>query len=294
VGVGVEHLESGDRLLVNGDVRFPMASTYKVPIAVQVMTLVEEGKLSLDQKHVVTEGDLFTTHSAISEFLLPGSELTLRNLLKIMLQYSDNVATDLLLEMAGGSAAVTGRMEGLGLAIRVDRPTWAIISNWLGENWVVEKDPITVGRFAELLAKERSPEGLAAAQRAFNADPRDTATPAAMAELLAKIWRHEILTPTSCELLIDIMYGTMTGPGRLKGMLPPGTRVAHKTGTIGQTANDAGIIELPQGAGHVVTVVYIKESVLPTNEDMEPVIAQIARAVYDFFTFRSATSSAGM
>jgi beta-lactamase class A len=86
-------------------------------------------------------------------------------------------------------------------------------------------------------------------------------------------------------LLIDIVYGTKTGPGRLKGMLPHGTRVAHKTGTIGQTTNDVGIIDLPHRAGHVVTVVYIKESALPTPEDREPVIAQIARAVHDYFTF---------
>ena len=85
------------------------------------------------------------------------------------------------------------------------------------------------------------------------------------------------------------MYRCQTGENRLLGMLPPGTRVAHKTGTIGQTTNDAGVIELPGGLGHVVTVVYIKESKLPDNPSMEPVIAQIARAVHDYFVFRPAS-----
>ena len=81
------------------------------------------------------------------------------------------------------------------------------------------------------------------------------------------------------------MYRCQTGAARLKGALPPGTPVAHKTGTIGETTNDVGIIDLPGDAGHVVTVVYIKESKLENNAAMEPVIAQIARAVHDYFVF---------
>ncbi len=120
---------------------------------------------------------------------------------------------------------------------------------------------------------------------AFNADPQDTATPLAMAQLLRKIWDQEILSEESSSLLIDIMYRCQTGEARLKGALPPGTQVAHKTGTIGETTNDVGIIDLPDGAGHVITVVYIKESKLPDNPAMEPVIANIARAIHDYFTF---------
>ena len=62
--------------------------------------------------------------------------------------------------------------------------------------------------------------------------------------------------------------------------------MAHKTGTIGQTTNDVGIIDLPGDAGHVVCVVYIKESELEDNAAMEPVIAHIARTVHDYFVLR--------
>jgi len=128
-------------------------------------------------------------------------------------------------------------------------------------------------------------DDIAANNTTFNADPRDTATPAGMASLLRKIWDRDILSEESSRLLIDIMYRCQTGEARLKGALPPGTEVAHKTGTIGETTNDVGIIDLPGGAGHVVTVVYIKESKLENNAAMEPVIAQIARAVHDYFVF---------
>ena len=131
---------------------------------------------------------------------------------------------------------------------------------------------------------------IAANNARFNADPQDTATPDAMALLLRMIWNREILSEKSSALLVDIMYRCRTGEARLKGALPPGTEVAHKTGTIGETTNDVGIINLPNGAGHVVTVVYIKDSKLENNAAMEPVIAHIARAVHDYFAFNRGDS----
>ena len=124
-----------------------------------------------------------------------------------------------------------------------------------------------------------------AAAAAFDQDPRDTATPDAMVELLAKIHHKSLHKPETAELLLDIMRRCQTGEHRLKGLLPEGAIVAHKTGTIGGTTNDVGIITLPQGAGHVAISVLVKESTKPVA-DRERVIAQISRAVHDFFLFR--------
>ena len=76
-----------------------------------------------------------------------------------------------------------------------------------------------------------------------------------------------------------------TGLARLKGMLPDGTDVAHKTGTIGGTTNDVGIMSLPNGAGQVAIAVFVKASARPGAE-RERVIAQVARAVHDYFLYR--------
>jgi beta-lactamase class A len=107
-----------------------------------------------------------------------------------------------------------------------------------------------------------------------------------MARLLAKIWRKEALSPNGSDQLVDIMFRCETGLARIKGLLPPGTRVAHKTGTlsIGVT-DDVGIIELPNGAGHVVLTVFVKEAKADPDAQ-EQTIAQIGRAVYDYFLFR--------
>jgi beta-lactamase class A len=63
-------------------------------------------------------------------------------------------------------------------------------------------------------------------------------------------------------------------------------KVAHKTGTIGGTVNDSGIIYLPDGLGHVAISVFTKDMDTDT-EDVEKVIAQISRFVYDYFYFTS-------
>ncbi len=122
------------------------------------------------------------------------------------------------------------------------------------------------------------------AERAFNDDPRDTSTPRAMATLLEKLWKREALTEESSELLLDIMKRCRTGEGRLKGILPAGTEVRHKTGTIGKSLNDVGIITLPDGAGHVVVAAFVKKSELPDAE-RERAIAEASRAAHDYFLF---------
>ena len=119
---------------------------------------------------------------------------------------------------------------------------------------------------------------------AFSADPQDQATPKAMTVLLAKIFRKEILDPASCDLILEIMLKCQTGQGRIKGELPPGTRVAHKTGTIAGTVDDCGIIDLPDGQGHLILTVWTKNFLGETKE-VEAIIAKIARFAYDYFYF---------
>ena len=291
VGVAAVHLETGREIGLNQSEPFPMASSYKVPIAVQLLARVDRGEIRLDSMIALTPGDLHPGSGTLTElFDDPGVILSLRNLTELMLLISDNSATDVVLRTAGGPDAVTARMRDLGLSdIRVDRPTVRLIGDWLGIR-NLPGDDVPPSRFRELVRAVPEAEQRAAAA-AFNVDPRDTSTPEAMARLLERIWRKEILSSGSSELLLDIMRRSTTGAERIKGILPPGTEVAHKTGTIGGTTNDVGIIELPDGAGHVVTVVFVKESErdIPVRERA---IAQISRAVYDYFLFNPASAAA--
>ncbi len=284
VGVAALHLESGRRVSLNGGERFPMASTYKVPIAVQVLTKVDRGELTLDHMVALEPTDLSPGSGTLSDlFNKPGVMLSVRNLLELMLLISDNTATDVLLRLAGGAEAVTARMRELGIeGLRVDRPTKQVIVDWMG---IAEPAPWSLERF-QGLARAVALQDRQAARR-FDADPRDTATPEAMVALLEQIYRGRALKRETTELLLDIMRRCRTGEARLKGMLPPGTEVAHKTGTIGGTTNDVGILTLPADAGHVAIAVFVKSSQkdVPTRERA---IAEIARAIHDFFLFHPA------
>jgi beta-lactamase class A len=215
----------------------------------------------------------------------PGVSLSLTNVLELMLLISDNSATDIMLRAAGGGSAVNARMGALGVqGISVDRPTVNLIADAIGIRTLPPEKELTPKRFGEL-ARGVSDADQKAAADAFYKDRRDTSTPEGMARLLQKIWQRQALSGPSTDRLLDIMLRCQTGENRLKGLLPPGTPVMHKTGTLGiGVANDVGIMQLPDGAGHVAIAVFVKES-KADGAAQERTIAMIARAVYDYFLF---------
>ncbi len=284
VGVAAYHLESARGVWLNEGERFPMASTYKVPIAVQLLTRVDLGEIALSDMVELEPVDIHPGSGTISSlFDDPGVALSLTNLMELMLLISDNSATDLTLRAAGGPDAVNARMRELEITdLSVDRPTSLLISDFVGVEAPAD-GRISLDDFGTL-AEMTTEEGREAAAEAFARDPRDTSTPRAMVRLLERVWRGEALSDESTEILKDVLLRVQTGTGRIKGVLPPGTDVGHKTGTIGGTTNDVGTIYLPDDAGHVLTVVFVKDSELPVPA-REAVIAQISRAIYDYFLF---------
>jgi len=286
VGVSAVHLESGRRVSLNGGERFPMASTFKVPIAVQLLTRVDQGEVRLDQMVQLQASDLHPGSGTLADlFNKPGLALSVRNLMELMLLISDNSATDVCLRLAGGPEAVTARLRSLGIdGIDVNRSTARLIADWAGVTDLPPESEWSPALFRVRLNAVKPEERKAAAQR-FDADPRDTSTPEAMTALLERIHRQDLLKPESAELLVNIMRRCRTGEARLRGLLPAGTEIAHKTGTIGGTTNDVGVITLPDSAGHVAIAVFVKSSEKETAA-RERAIAEIARAVHDFFLFQ--------
>lgn len=110
---------------------------------------------------------------------------------------------------------------------------------------------------------------------------RNWSTPEAMVQLLTK------LSPEHDALLLKWMVESTPGPKRIKGLLPAGTIVAHKTGTSGtdsgitRATNDVGVVTLPDGR-HLSIAVFVSDSPadVPTREE---VIAKMARVAWDRF-----------
>jgi beta-lactamase class A len=287
VGVAVKHLESGDELFINGEIYFPMASVFKLPILVEVMAQIKEGHFLLEEVISIQPTDQHLGSGILTSLTVPGVELSVRNLINLMMMISDNSATDILLQKVGAENA-NRRLRSYGIEeITVNRTCQALIMNYLGLNPEKYKD-LTLDELVATYRKEKeeNPHVFEEASQKFSQVIKDQATPRAMNRLLEMVFKREILDAESCNLILSILADCQTGERRIKGDLPPRTEVAHKTGTIGGTVNDSGIIYLPYGTGHVVLTVFTKNMDLKTK-DVEDLIAQIARFVYDYFTFTS-------
>jgi beta-lactamase class A len=252
VGVSAILLETGETLAsLNPQDHFPMQSVYKLPISMAVMKQVDDGKLNLDQKERIAKEDYVgpAAHSPIRDKYPQGAELTVNELLRYALSESDGTASDVLMKVAGGNTAVQSYLNNLPV-----------------------QDLIVVNT-----------------EKEFSQDStlqyRNYASPESAVAVLRVLFERRGLSQSSQTLLLKYMTESIPGAKRLKGLLPAGTIIAHKTGTSGTengvtaATNDIGIITLPNGK-HLAIAVFVADS--PADEaTRESVIAKIAKTIYD-------------
>lgn len=252
VGLALLNLEAGDTFFYNETMKFPMQSVYKFPLAMAVLSQVDAGKLSLDQKLHLTKRDLLpNTWSPLREkYPNADVDVTLLEVLKATVSESDNNGCDILFRLLGGTKKVDKYVHSIGVK------------------------EIAIAATEEEMHKE------------WGAQFTNWCTPVAMQQLLSTFHKEDKLLPASKQLLWDMMVDTPTGAKRIKALLPPGTVVAHKTGTSGTNKegvtaaiNDAGIIILPN-KHHLAITVFVANS-KATPEQMEETIAKLAKAAYE-------------
>lgn len=282
VGVAAWRLDGrGERVLVNADQPFPMASTFKVAVAGAILAKVDRSELKLDQIVPVDPDMVVQSGGLAATFRHPGVSVSVKNLLELMMTVSDNTATDVLTKLAGGPSAVTAWVRAQGVeGLRVDRDTAGIIRDFFG----IGPGPFPQALEAAIKADPKLEERGDDPDPRFDRDARDTSTPLAMASLLDRIFSGKALSPESTKLLTEIMERNSTGKARIPGRLPEGIVVAEKTGTIGGSLNDVGMITMPGDAGKLIVAVFIRQSAKPF-EDRERAIADISRALYDYYLF---------
>jgi beta-lactamase class A len=200
----------------------------------------------------------------------------------MMMIWSDNTATDILIRKVG-IENVEKRMRSFGLQdIFVNRTIKQLLIEYFGMDYARSKN-LTPQEFAvsyKLFLEENPAAGVEAAGR-YSRVLKDQATPRAINALLEGLFQEKILDPASCRLILAVMAECQTGVGRIRGLLPA-TVVAHKTGTVGGTVNDCGIITLPGDMGHIALSILSKDT---DPGETESQISLIARCVYDFFCF---------
>ena len=248
VGVKVLHVESGRSVGLNAGDRFPMASVYKLPIAVVVLAKVDSRDLTLEQQVEVKPGELRRTASKVDPWT-PGVRVPLAKLLDAMLTESDNTACDVLLRLLGGPRAVDAWLDAHGFpGIDV---TWTELTMAAVSSGVVElpRDGDCDYRCLDALVVKVPKSAREAAGLAFERDRRNTASPDDLARFLVALHDGKLLAAPSTETLLAMMRRNRTGDRRIRALLPKGTAVWDKTGTMDGIANDIGFVELPGGKG---------------------------------------------
>jgi len=124
LGVAVKNLDTGEACAVNGDLRFPTASLIKLAVMVEVEHQIAEGKIPRDKMIPLAESDKAGDEPVVLNQLHPGIGLTVPDLLALMIAFSDNTATNLLVGLAG-TASIDSRMVSYGLPnTKIFRPTF--------------------------------------------------------------------------------------------------------------------------------------------------------------------------
>ena len=259
VGVAVVDVTEGWAADVDGDGAYPQQSVSKLWVALSVLEAVDRGELSLDQAVVMRPEDRSVFYQPVSSRIgETGFETTLRDLMRRAISESDNAANDKLMREVGGAGPVSDILAAKGLdGIAVGAYERDLQSKIAGLAWIPEYGygwNFKAAR-AELPQAVRD-----VAETEYLAAPPDGATPLAVARGLAALSRGELLSPSSTEVLLNLMAEARTGPNRLKGGLPPGWRIAHKTGTgpdwrhgsVG--INDVGLLTAPDGRVYAVAV----------------------------------------
>jgi beta-lactamase class A len=260
VAVAVRHLGTGEAFAYQASAVMPTASLIKFPVMVEAYRQAAAKQVDLNAVVVLKEQDKVPGSGILTSHFTAGARFTLRDAIRLMIAFSDNTATNLVLDALGiGATAAT--MEKLGY------PNTKIHAK------VFRRDTSVFPARSEKF-------GLG------------STTAGEMVRLCEALFRRQLVSPQACEAMLEHLRAC-DDKDKFPRLLPPGTRIAFKTGSLAETRTAAGIIECP--AGPVALCVLSCENDdkrwVPDNAGNR-LCAEIARAVYDHFQGRGAADKA--
>lgn len=252
--VGISVISNNDSVAINANDHYPMQSVFKFPIALAVLSKIDQGKISFDQRIKITRQDLRPdTWSPIKDKYPHGTTLTVEQILEYTISQSDNIGCDILLKLIGGTPAVEQFLQ--------------------------------THHFSDIAVKASEAE----MHKEWSVQYQNWTTPAAINHLLIAAYqnRNQMLSQKSHDFIWRVMAETTTGSKRIKGQLPPHTMVAHKTGTSGTNhgltaaTNDIGVITLPDG--QLIFISILVSDSRESAETNEKIIADLSKLVWDYY-----------
>jgi beta-lactamase class A len=252
VAVAVKHLKTGESFYLNADDAMPTASLIKLPVMVEAYWQASEGKADLKKTLTLKKDDKVPGSGVLTQHFSDGATFPLRDAVRLMIVFSDNTATNLVLDQIG-IPSTNERVAKLGL-----KNTKVNAKVFKGSTTSI--DPAATKKF-----------GLG------------STTAREMVELLELIDAGKVVSPAACKEMLGHLKAC-DDKEKMTRFLPAGTAVAHKTGSVNASKTDAGIIYTKSGP--VALCVLTDE-----NDDKrwvadnaaQVLIGKIAREVYDHF-----------
>ena len=244
IGVAIRHIESGAEIMIDADTPVPLASVVKIPVLVEAFRQLAEGRFQLTDRW-----PLEPQHKALGSGILTqfddGLEPTVKDLITLMIIVSDNTATDIIMDRLG-IESIDRTMHQLGLLnTHVAHTLHDIFADMLPS-----PDP---GQDRYALAQWEAEHGVRRDGFSYSLGPdNNVSTPREMTRLVEMIFKGELLDRSSCDAMLQILFKQQLND-RLPRFLPPGTLIAHKTGTFSGVRNDSGVIFIHDDSHIAVT-----------------------------------------
>jgi len=256
-GIYIKCLETGEEVAIDADRQMDTMSVIKIPLMAEALRQIEAGKFSLADRITLTEAAK-RPGTGIIRSLDAGVQLTVKDLLTLMIIVSDNTATDLIFDEVGGVEPVNRLMDSWGLK--------SIRATGTADTWF---RALRAAGSAEMFHREAmSPFGLSS--------PRD------MGKLLEKMEKGEAVSKSASDRMLEIMRGQVYS-SRLPRYLT-GFRIPHKTGDfLPYIGNDVGILE--SSSRHVVISVFTAKH-FGAGVNLEDAIGRVAQLTANYFTAR--------
>ncbi|MBM3997480.1 MAG: serine hydrolase [Planctomycetes bacterium] len=255
VAVAVKHLGTGETYLHDADEEMPTASLIKLMIMLEVYLQVAEGRVKLSDTMTLRKADMVPGSGILKYHFSDGATFPLRDVVRLMIVYSDNTATNMVLDRIG-LASTNKRLDGWGFT-----KTKLNAKVFLGEK--TSLDPERTKKF-----------GLG------STTARETIL------LLEKVHKGEIVNSAVCKEMVGHMK-KCDDRLKLKRFLPDNIEVAHKSGTVSDARTDAGIIYLPSGPVAIcVLTAKNEDKSFKDDNAANIVIGRIAQQVVEHFSMK--------
>ena len=252
-GIYLKCLETGEEIAINADDPMDTMSVIKIPLMAEAFRQIEEGKFALTDRITLSDAAK-RGGTGVIRSLDAGVNLTIKDLLTLMIIVSDNTATDYIYDKVGGPEAVNRLMEAWNL-----KSIHAVTTADAYFKALAASDRT---KFAE---DGRHPFGLTTA--------RD------MGKLLEKIKRGEAVSKKSSDMMLDMMRGQLYTTRMPKYVT--GFRIPHKTGDfLPYVGNDVGILE---SRNRNIVLVILDAHHTGVGTYLEDAVGRIAELVANYF-----------